>query len=95
MLNITRDTGEFLAVLARATNAQRVLEIGTSNGYSTLWLAEAAKAIGGGVTTIEFAELKVGLASTNFARAAIGTSAHTAKGYESSRDSGVVTTTLI
>ena len=32
MLNITRDTGEFLAVLVRATSARRVLEIGTSNG---------------------------------------------------------------
>jgi predicted O-methyltransferase YrrM len=30
MLNITRDTGEFLAVLVRATLARRVLEIGTS-----------------------------------------------------------------
>jgi predicted O-methyltransferase YrrM len=46
MLNITRDTGEFLAVLVRATLARRVLEIGTSNGYSTLWLANAARAIG-------------------------------------------------
>ena len=45
MLNITRDTGEFLAVLVRATVARRVLEIGTSNGYSTLWLADAARAI--------------------------------------------------
>lgn len=33
MLNITREVGEFLAVLVRAMNAQRVLEIGTSNGY--------------------------------------------------------------
>lgn len=41
MLNITRDTGELLAVLVRATLARRVLEIGTSNGYSTLWLARA------------------------------------------------------
>jgi O-methyltransferase len=36
MLNITRDTGEFLAVLVRATAARRALEIGTSNGYSSL-----------------------------------------------------------
>ena len=43
MLNITRDTGELLAVLVRATAARRVLEIGTSNGYSTLWLATAAR----------------------------------------------------
>ena len=31
MLNITRDTGEFLSVLVRTTLSQRVLEIGTSN----------------------------------------------------------------
>ena len=40
MLNITRDTGEFLAVLVRAAFARRVLEIGTSNGYSTLLARE-------------------------------------------------------
>jgi predicted O-methyltransferase YrrM len=68
MLNITRDTGEFLAVLIRATLARRVLEIGTSNGYSTLWLASAARAIGGSVTTVEFSDYKVELASKNFDR---------------------------
>ena len=66
MLNITRDTGEFLSVLIQATNAQRVLEIGTSNGYSTLWLAQAAKMIGGHVTTVEFSELKLEMAARNF-----------------------------
>jgi predicted O-methyltransferase YrrM len=66
MLNITHDTGEFVAVLVRATLARWVLEIGTSNGYSTLWLAEAARAIGGAVTTVELSEYKVGLASANF-----------------------------
>jgi predicted O-methyltransferase YrrM len=71
MLNITRDTGEFLAVLVRATLARRVLEIGTSNGYSTLWLASAARAINGSVTTVEFAEYKIGLAVTNFTRAGL------------------------
>jgi len=71
MLNITRDTGEFLAVLVRATGARRVLEIGTSNGYSTLWLAEAARAIGGRVTTVEYAEYKVGLARANFERSGL------------------------
>jgi predicted O-methyltransferase YrrM len=71
MLNITRDTGEFLAVLVRATVARRVLEIGTSNGYSTLWLADAAHVIGGAVTTIESAEYKVGLATKNFARSGL------------------------
>jgi len=71
MLNITRDTGEFLAVLVKATMARRVLEIGTSNGYSTLWLASAARAIGGAVTTVELAQYKIGLAATNFARAGL------------------------
>lgn len=71
MLNITRDTGEFLAVLVRATVARRVLEIGTSNGYSTLWLAEAARALGGSVTTVEIADYKIGLATATFARAGL------------------------
>lgn len=68
MLNITRDTGEFLAVLVRATVARRVLEIGTSNGYSTLWLADAARAVGGTVTTVEWSDYKRELATKNFAR---------------------------
>jgi predicted O-methyltransferase YrrM len=72
MLNITRDTGEFLAVLVRATLARRVLEIGTSNGYSTLWLARAAQAIGGSVTTVERSEYKIGLACATFARSGLG-----------------------
>lgn len=68
MLNITRDTGEFLAVLVQATNAQRVLEIGTSNGYSTLWLAQAAQQISGHVTTVEQSEFKLEMAAKNFER---------------------------
>ena len=72
MLNITRDTGEFLAVLVRATLARRVLEIGTSNGYSTLWLASAARSIGGSVTTVEQSPYKIDLASKNFARSGMG-----------------------
>ena len=71
MLNITRDTGEFLSVLVRAMNAQRVLEIGTSNGYSTLWLASAAHAIGGRVTTVELSPWKIEMAAGNFARSGL------------------------
>lgn len=71
MLNITPDTGEFLAVLVRASAAKRVLEIGTSNGYSTLWLADAAAAVGGHVTTVELAEHKYALAAENLARAGL------------------------
>jgi predicted O-methyltransferase YrrM len=71
MLNITRDTGEFLAVLVRATLARRVLEIGTSNGYSTLWLAGAARDIGGAITTVEHSSFKVELAAKNFVRSGL------------------------
>jgi len=70
MLNITPDTGDFLAVLVKATGARRILEIGTSNGYSTLWLADAAGS-GGAVTTIERAPSKIALARANFARAGL------------------------
>ena len=63
-------------MLVRATAARRVLEIGTSNGYSTLWLADAARGIGGSVTTVEFAEYKIGLASANFARLDFRRSSH-------------------
>jgi predicted O-methyltransferase YrrM len=71
MLNITRDTGEFLAVLVRATLARRILEIGTSNGYSTLWLAEAARDIGGSVTTVELSDTKARMARETFTRAGL------------------------
>ena len=74
MLNITRDTGEFLAVLVRAALARRVLEIGTSNGYSTLWLASAARDIGGSVTTVEKSQYKIDLAAKNFARSGLASS---------------------
>lgn len=71
MLNITHDTGEFLAVLVRAMGARRILEIGTSNGYSTLWLADAARAVDGHVTTVEMSAAKIALARNNFARAGL------------------------
>ncbi|MFT3762182.1 MAG: class I SAM-dependent methyltransferase [Pseudoxanthomonas sp.] len=71
MLNITRDTGEFLSVLVRATSARRILEVGTSNGYSTLWLAHAASAVGGRVDTVELSEFKFALAAGNFARSGL------------------------
>jgi len=71
MLNITRDTGEFLFVQILATGARRILEIGTSNGYSTLWLAHAASQTGGHVTTVEYSDSKAAMAQANFARAGL------------------------
>src|SRR6185295_18411283 len=43
--NLEPESAELLAVLVRAANPNTVLELGTSNGYSTLWLADAAAAI--------------------------------------------------
>lgn len=71
MLNITRDTGEFLAVLVRATGARRILEVGTSNGYSTLWLAFATQPLGGHITTLERSTEKAAMARQNYERAGL------------------------
>lgn len=89
MLNITRDTGEFLSVLAQATQARQILEIGTSNGYSTIWLADAALKTGGVVTTVEYADYKIELAVKNFARAGLAGSIVQQHG-----DAGLVLATL-
>lgn len=67
-LNITRDTGEFLAVLIKASAVRQALEIGTSNGYSTLWLASALPE-DGHVTTLEVSPYKIEQAARNFKRA--------------------------
>ena len=71
MLNITHDTGLFLSFLLRTSQAKRVLEIGTSNGYSTLWLAEAAKSVRGNVVTVEQSDSKVELARSTFSRSGL------------------------
>jgi predicted O-methyltransferase YrrM len=51
--NVEPDTAKLLAVLVRALGAKRLLELGTSNGYSTLWLADAARGIDGSVLSID------------------------------------------
>jgi predicted O-methyltransferase YrrM len=66
MLNITPDTGLFLSILIQATRARQVLEIGTSNGYSTIWIADALSKVGGVVTTIEISKKKYEMAKKNF-----------------------------
>ncbi len=71
MLNITRDTGRLLWLLVCATGATRILEVGTSNAFSTIWLADAARATGGRVTTLEVNPDKVALARANLASAGL------------------------
>ena len=67
MLNITRDTGRLLWILVRAMGATRILEVGTSNAFSTIWLADAARSTGGRVTTLELNPEKIALARANLA----------------------------
>jgi len=72
MLNITPDTGRLLWILVHAVGASRILEVGTSNAYSTIWLADAARQTGGRVTTLELNPDKVRLARENLTRAGLG-----------------------
>lgn len=73
MWNIPPETGLFLQMLVKSNRARRLLEVGTSNGYSTIWLAEALRQNGGGkITTIERDPLKVNLARVNFRRVGLG-----------------------
>lgn len=46
--------GKILYLIGRLAGARRILEIGTAIGYSTAWLARAAKENGGKVVTLEF-----------------------------------------
>lgn len=69
-LNITRDTGEFLALMVKATGARTLLEVGTSNGYSALWLAKALPP-GGHLYTIERQASKAAEARRHFAKAGL------------------------
>jgi predicted O-methyltransferase YrrM len=71
LLNITQDTGVFLNLIIRAMRAKSILEIGTSDGYSTLWLAHAARAMGGKVRTVEHRSERAQMASVNFRRSGL------------------------
>lgn len=51
--NIEPESGRFLSMLIRAQQSKNILEIGTSTGYSTLWLAEAARQTQAMITTLE------------------------------------------
>src|ERR1700750_2415568 len=67
--NLEPETGKLLNLLVRTLGARSVLELGTSNGYSTIWLAEAATANGGRVTSVEVDPERTAQAATNLAKA--------------------------
>ena len=68
---VPRDVGRFAAILAAGTPPGRWIEIGTSAGYSTLWLALAARETGRRVTTFEVLDAKAALARETFALAGV------------------------
>jgi predicted O-methyltransferase YrrM len=51
--NVEPETAELLAVLVRACRPAHVLEIGTSNGYSTIWLADACEIAGAELVSVD------------------------------------------
>jgi len=68
---ITPEVGKFIALLAAASPPGRCLEIGTSAGYSTLWLALACRATQRRVTTFEILDEKAVLARETFRAAGV------------------------
>ncbi|HEX3509938.1 MAG TPA: O-methyltransferase [Solirubrobacteraceae bacterium] len=63
--NLEPESARMLAVLVRALGAQRIIELGTSNGYSTIWLADAARQTGGRVVSVDFDATRIGEALRN------------------------------
>lgn len=71
MLNLDRETAELASILARSSRARSVLEIGTSNGYSTIWLAWSVQTHGGRMVTIDRSPEKQRMARENLSRAGL------------------------
>ena len=66
---IPAETGRFLAILAASAPAGIYLEIGTSGGYSTLWLTLACRELGRKIITFEILKEKVAIAEETFRQA--------------------------
>ncbi len=66
MLNVDANEGLLLRENAIKARTRRALEIGTSNGYSSIWIALGCRKTGGHLTTVEIDEVKVKLARENF-----------------------------
>lgn len=70
-LAIPHDEGLFLHMQVLMLKPSRILELGTSTGYSTVWLAGAAATYGGHVETVEFSSEKIKIAGENFRKAGL------------------------
>lgn len=66
MLNVDANEGAFLRDQVIKVKAKRALEIGTSNGYSGIWIAMGVRQTGGNLLTLEIDDAKVKLAQENF-----------------------------
>ncbi len=71
MMNVPREDGRLLRLLAESVNAKNVVEIGTSNGYSGIWFCLALRTTGGKLTTHDIDEGRASLARENFKRAGV------------------------
>jgi predicted O-methyltransferase YrrM len=69
--NVEPETAALLGVLVRAKRARGILEIGTSNGYSTIWLGDAAEETGGTVISLEIEPGRTALAREHLAQAGL------------------------
>lgn len=70
-LSVPFEDGRFLRILAESLGATRIVEIGTSYGYSGLWLALALRGTNGRLTTFEIDERRQARARVNFERAGV------------------------
>ena len=68
---IPPETGRFISLMAACAPPGSIIEIGTSGGYSTLWLALACRATGRSVTTYEILDHKARLARQTFRDAGV------------------------
>jgi caffeoyl-CoA O-methyltransferase len=71
MMNVPAGDGRLLRLLAESIGAKNVVEIGTSNGYSAIWLCLALRKTGGKLTTYEIDKGRAALAGKNFKRAGV------------------------
>lgn len=70
-MNVPVEDGRLLRTLVEAIDAKHVVEIGTSNGYSGIWMCLALRKTGGKLTTHEYDEGRAKLARENFKRAGV------------------------
>jgi predicted O-methyltransferase YrrM len=73
LLSVGREAGILLYLLATGGQARRILELGTSYGYSTVWLGAAARITGGKVQSLELKEFKIEHARQALTRAGLST----------------------